>query len=90
MRDSLAHGEEQALASVRYDCHSNFTDLKTEAQVTAAKGFSERSDPALTSKPVPERESKSQGAHIQFACVPNSNGGPRHTTSCLERLPAGG
>lgn len=43
MRGSLASGEGQSLASVRYDYHCSYTGLKPEAQVTAAKGFSEHS-----------------------------------------------
>lgn len=56
MRGSLARGEAQAVTSARCDYHSSFTDLKTEGQVTAAKGFNEHSNPALTSKPVLEGE----------------------------------
>lgn len=67
---SVVHGEGPSLASMRNSYHYNFTDLKTEAQVTA-----ERENPALTSKPVPEgklqqEESKSWGALAYFECQP--------------------
>lgn len=42
MRALLAHGKRQSLSGLsEVGYHSSFTDLKTEAQVTAAKEFSE-------------------------------------------------
>ena len=52
MRSLLACGEGQALALASHDYHSSFTDLKTEAQVTAAKGFRRHSNLGQPSKPV--------------------------------------
>lgn len=63
-RGSLACGEGQALALVRYDYHSNFTDLKTEAQVTAAKGFGEHSHGGLPSMPVSEGRIAARGIQV--------------------------
>lgn len=60
----MTRGEEQALASATYNYHSNFMDLKTEAYMTAAKGFSKHSNPTLISEPDPEERENGSKSNL--------------------------